>query len=394
MKVNEHQHLTYCTNIHPGESWEEVFEQLKNNIPEIKRKISPLKSFGIGLRLSGLASKEIMENNQLSIFIKWLKDNDLYVFTMNGFPYGGFHRQRVKDAVHKPDWSTAERLDYTCRLAAILSMLPGDDIERGISTSPISYKHWYESVFDKDYVMLTGSNQMIDLVKYLLIIKENTGKLIHIDIEPEPDGLIENSDEMIDFYNNWLLPAAKEHFDDAETVIRDHVRVCYDVCHFAVAYEDPATVIQKFQDHDIKIGKIQISAALKMDLPTQISEREKVKAVLQPFEESTYLHQVIQKNVDGSFEQFPDLPFALEMLNNPDAVQWRTHFHVPIYKESYGNIKSTQEDIVEVLRLNKMNPFTNHLEVETYTWEVLPVEERLEIKESIVRELEWVIGKI
>jgi hypothetical protein len=41
-------HLTYCTNIHTGESWQNHFYQINKNFPEIKKQLSPQKSMGIG----------------------------------------------------------------------------------------------------------------------------------------------------------------------------------------------------------------------------------------------------------------------------------------------------------------------------------------------------------
>ncbi|HZX74484.1 MAG TPA: xylose isomerase, partial [Cyclobacteriaceae bacterium] len=138
-----HGHLTYCTNIHPGESWVDHFGALRQHIPEVKKRVSPNQPFGIGLRLSDLASRDLIKDENLSQFIQWLKTEDCYVFTMNGFPYGGFHRTKVKDHVHTPDWTTYNRVEYTIRLFDILSNLLPKGMEGGISTSPLSYRLWH-----------------------------------------------------------------------------------------------------------------------------------------------------------------------------------------------------------------------------------------------------------
>ncbi|HEX8609359.1 MAG TPA: xylose isomerase, partial [Pedobacter sp.] len=80
--------------------------------------------------------------------------------------------------------------------------------------------------------------------------------------------------------------------------------------------------------------------------------------------------------------------------DQPDVQQWRAHFHVPISIQEIGLLESTQSDIVEVLALQKANPFTNHLEVETYTWEVLPEQLKFPITQSISKELQWVIDQL
>jgi len=143
MLVTDKYHLTYCTNIHPGKDWELTFTQLQTHVPTIKAKLAPTVPFGLGLRLSNLASEELDAGENLKHFKHWLQDNDIYVFTMNGFPYGNFHNESVKDKVHAPDWTTKERVVYTKRLFRQLAYLLPEGISGGISTSPISYKHWY-----------------------------------------------------------------------------------------------------------------------------------------------------------------------------------------------------------------------------------------------------------
>ena len=117
-------HLTYCTNIHPGETWSEVKHNLKKYLPQLKTRLAPNQPFGIGLRLAAGAAQELLDGDNLSQFQTWLQEEDLYVFTLNGFPYGGFHHQRVKDKVYSPDWSKSERLDYSLKLIKILEILP------------------------------------------------------------------------------------------------------------------------------------------------------------------------------------------------------------------------------------------------------------------------------
>ena len=137
MLITPHHHLSYCTNIHPGETWEAVFQSLKAHTLPLKAQLSPDNSFGIGLRLSDQASRDILEGNKLAEFKEWLFQQDMYVFTMNGFPYGGFHRVVVKDAVHQPDWTTPERMAYTQRLFHILGqLLPEEDRGRNFNFSP------------------------------------------------------------------------------------------------------------------------------------------------------------------------------------------------------------------------------------------------------------------
>ena len=390
-------HLTYCSNIHAGETWKDHFSKLQEHIPYIKEKVSPDASFGIGLRLSNVASLELCKEENLNAFKQWLDKNDCYVFTMNGFPYGSFHHTVVKDEVHAPDWTKADRVQYTIRLARILASLLPQGLDGGISTSPLSYRFWHNEDNVAE-VYQTSTMNILQVVEQMANIKNTTGKLLHLDIEPEPDGLLGESCEFIDWYQQYLLPMGRNHLsqrlsisaDEAEKVIKDHVQLCYDVCHFAICYEDHAAVLDQLKTLGIKTGKIQISAALKAGLPSGKEERELIVSSFERFNEPTYLHQVVARQKDGGLKRYADMPDAVADKENEAITEWRAHFHVPLFVENYGVLQSTQADIQKVLDLHKGASFTNHLEIETYTWEVLPEALRLPIEESIVRELQYV----
>lgn len=391
--------LTYCTNIHPGESWDDHFAALKENIPVIKKRLSPDKPFGIGLRLSQVASEALEKKENLETFKQWLEASRCYVFVINGFPYGSFHRAKVKDHVHTPDWLTQDRVLYTIRLFNILSALLPKGMEGGVSTSPLSYKRWHSDAEEERLpVVETATENVLKVVQELIRLKEANGQRLHLDIEPEPDGLIGNGPEFLAWYQQHLLPRGiqylKKHLgydkDAAIAAIKDHVQLCYDICHFAVGYEDHATIIKELALQQIKVGRIQISAALKADMAPKPADRGEVIEAFQQFNESTYLHQVVALQQDGTLKRYPDLPQALPDAKDPLTREWRSHFHVPLFVEDYGSLQSTQGDIEKVLTIHKQKPFSKFLEVETYTWEVLPEKLKLPMKDSIVREIEWV----
>ena len=402
-------HLTYCTNIHPGETWTEVENNLKQYIPSLKTRLSPDKPFGIGLRLADTAARELLEGDNLDRFQIWLQTRDLYVFTLNGFPYGGFHHRVVKDKVYAPDWCSNERLDYTLRLMEILAVLLPDNLDGGISTLPISYKPWQQNSHDRHKTLHQSSLNLAMAIARMAQIYQNTGKLLHIDLEPEPDGMLENTAEVIDFFQKWLLPIAGNWLRqklsvsqaEAESWIAEHIRVCYDTCHFAVEYEEPEDIVRRLDNAGIKIGKIQLSSAIKIDIPVQITRRKLIVKQLLPFAESTYLHQVIARYEDKQNETasstklkyYSDLSLALTHFLTTEAREWRTHFHVPIFVRNYQQFESTQEHIEKLLQLLP-DITTRHLEIETYTWEVLPPETKLDILTSIQREYQWVLSVI
>ena len=397
MKINTAFQLTYCTNIHAGANWSSTFSSIKEHVPKIKKKVSPDASFGLGLRLSNTASEELNEGANFLDFKEWLQQNDVYVFTMNGFPYGNFHDERVKDNVHAPDWTTPERLQYTKRLFVQLAELLPEGMSGGISTSPISYKYWHNSQEEKQKAFEIGAKHLAEVVLQLIAIESDTKKKLHLDIEPEPDGLIENSDEVLSFFKEYLLPIATQEItkklgitiEKAEGFIKRHITVCYDICHFSLAYEEPEYTFRKFKAAGIQIGKIQVSAALKIVF--NALDATEIWNTLSRFNEPTYLHQVTEL-VDGKVKTYNDLPIVLE--NRKDFTELRAHFHVPIFLEQFGKLYSTQDHILKVLDYLKKHTVSEHLEIETYTWDVLPVELKKDVSESIIREINWLKERV
>lgn len=391
-------HLSYCTNIHAGESWKDHFAALKENIPGIRKAVYGDQAMGIGLRLSNSASLDLQATEELEEFKEWLTANNAYVFTMNGFPYGDFHHAVVKDKVHAPDWTRRERVDYTIRLFNTLAELLPEGMEGGISTSPLSYRFWFPDKDEFQNAVLIATKNIIRIAEELIRIRQNTGVKMHLDIEPEPDGILESAAEFIDWFENMLIPLSKEILSDrlnispeeTEQLIKEHICLCYDVCHFAIGYESHSEVIELLASKGIRVGKIQISAALKADIPLNSELRSPIAAAFENYNEPTYLHQVVARKDDGFLMRYRDLPEALSDYSNPLVREWRAHFHVPVFIRELGLLQSTQEDIIEVLNIQKKKPFTDHMEVETYTWEVLPDELKAPIGESIIRELNWV----
>ena len=393
-------HLTYCTNIHPANGWEEVMANVERYGPALKQRLGPNAAFGLGLRLSSRDSCELLEGDRLQRFKELLDREGLYVAIINGFPYGPFHGEVIKSTVFAPDWREEARVQYTLRLVEILAELLPADVDGGISTCPLSYKGWVDQCDDAAWESITDN--LARVAAALVRVQQSRGQVIHLDIEPEPDGLVEHSHEVERFYRRWLLgfgaerlaallgideAAAREH-------LLEHIRVCWDTCHQAVEFEEPAEVLARFDAAGIRVGRIQVSAALKIALPSDEYERAGIRDELEPFAESTYLHQVLQRNTDGTIHHYADLPDALAAVQDPEAEEWRTHFHVPIFLNEYGRLGSTQDDILKVFRLAEERRFTRHLEIETYTWDVLPSDMKRDLLTSVSREYEWVMDAI
>ena len=386
-------HLTYCTNIHAADGWPAVFAALKQYAPALKARFSPSAPFGVGLRLSAREARELIDNG-VGPLRMFLEDHGLYVAIVNGFPHGSFHRSVVKADVYAPDWRDSERVRYTTDLIDILSVLVPDDVDGGVSTVPLSYKAWVGEGSKDDWRRMLAN--VVDVAATLVRLRDSRGVFIHLDIEPEPDCAIETTDETLSFFQNRLFTQGAIQLaavlnvdpDEARRLLADHIRVCFDCCHFSVEHEDPQHALKTIADAGIGIGRIQLSSALRVNMPAAADERRGIVERLRPFADSTYLHQVIRRN-GSSLEHFADLDQALAQ---PKAGDWRIHFHVPLFTAEYGGLGSTQDDVQRVIQAAAATGVTHHLEIETYTWDVLPARLKIDLIESIAREYEWVLG--
>lgn len=394
--------LTYCTNIHPGETWKEVRANVEQFGSELKNSLSPTKPFGIGLRLSALAAEELLQGTELDEFKSFLDTHGLYVAVLNGFPFGSFHCVAIKSAVFAPDWQDDARLQYTLNLVKILVRLVPAGGDGGISTSPLSYKPWLTPDGISTESMAKIVSNLVCTAEAMARAHQESGCLIHLDIEPEPDGLVENTQELIRFFEEQLCPAGapllaesmRISLQEANQLLLEHIRVCFDTCHMAVEYEDAAEAFRQFADRGIKIGRIQVSSALCAEFGRPDASREEVLSQLEPFVESVYLHQVIERNANGALHHYTDLGHALESAKESAASEWRIHYHVPIFTGDYGLLSSNQETNRSILAAVVRDGITSHLEIETYTWDVLPAPLKTELVPSIVREYQWVLGEL
>ena len=384
--------LTYCTNIHPGENWPDVMTSLKHHLPRVKVAVAPTKPFGVGLRLSAEAAATLHAPGELAAFRNFLAAEDLFVFTINGFPYGAFHGQRVKEAVYQPDWRDERRLAYTNQLADILvELLPVSGFG-SISTVPGTFK-----ALGKGAETLMAE-MMLRHAAHLIGLHQAHGKTIALALEPEPCCFLETIEESVRFFEDHLFsPGAAGRIaeltglavGEAEAALRRHLGLCYDVCHAAVEFENAGESISALRAAGIPIQKLQLSAALRLTPgPSQLE-------ALNAFAEGTYLHQVVTRAAGGTLTRYVDLPDALAQASASPAEEWRVHFHVPIFEADIEPLGTTQDFLAEILALHRDTPISPHLEVETYTWDVLPPALRgMPVDEAIARELQWVKARL
>ena len=348
-------HLTYCTNIHPGETWDEVRANLERHVRRVKAAVAPDRPFGVGLRLSAQAAETLARPAELEEFRGFLRDSGFYVFTINGFPYGPFHGTRVKEEVYLPDWLDDARLQYSDRLAELLAALLPEEpgLEGTVSTVPGAYKGRVRGAADASRM----AELMIRHAAGLHRLWERTGKLVSLALEPEPCCHMETVDETVRFFEAQLFRGAGRdrvrpaRRPAAAASARPPCGATWACASTPVTWRSSSRTRRRGSRRcagaGIRVGKVQVSAGLRVALDP--GNRALLDA-LRPFAEGVYLHQVVERR-DGRLTRYLDLPEALEAVarDGGGPREWRIHFHVPLFREELGRFASTQDYLRGVL---------------------------------------------
>jgi hypothetical protein len=380
VKLNAGLHLAYCTNVHRGETWAETFAALETHTLPVRRRVAPGRPYAIGLRLGQRAAAELANPATLLTFHRWLDRHDCYVFTINGFPYGSFHGTRVKEQVYAPDWSTPERLAYTQHLFDLLVQLLPDGVSGSVSTVPGSFKGFIAAEPERKQAIFAN---LTTCGRHLAALAEKTGRDLHLGLEPEPLCLLETSAETVAFFDAWRAS------DRAVEPLLRHIGVNYDCCHPAVQFESAAAALDRISAAGIRLSKLHLSSALR------VRPDAEGRAALAAFVEPVYLHQVAVGSGGNVRRRYVDLPEALASSDAESAAageEWRVHFHVPLHASPGAPFGDTRDHLIAALDWLQAHPGAcEHLEMETYTWEVLPAALRLPIGEQLVREYDWTL---
>ena len=382
MRLAQGIQLAYCTNVHRGGDWTETFSSLRNDVLRVREKVAPDEPYAIGLRLGATAAKELSEGKNLSIFRDWLDRNQCYVFTINGFPYGNFHGERVKEKVYLPDWTSTDRLDYTNLLFSILEELCEEGGEGSVSTLPGSFKEFIPSGKLPPEML----ENLLACARHIEKTASRKDLDLHLGLEPEPLGFFETSEETIEFFQSL-----QDQFG-SDTGWKELLGVNYDTCHLAVEFETPQNALRQLTEAGIRISKIHLSSALKATPNPENLKR------LADFQEEVYLHQVVVAEDGEVTHRHKDLDLALRhAASSPpqNNEEWRIHFHVPLHEAPGGALEDTRDHVEGTLDILAATPsLCKHLEMETYTWEVLPEELRTgDVVEQIAREYEWSLAE-
>ena len=334
-------HLAYCSNVHPADDLDGVARQLERYAARVRDRLE-VDSLGVGLWVGCPALADPEAADRLAGELRRLR---LEVVTLNGFPYKGFHDPVVKHQVYRPNWADPRRRYYTLGLASLLAQLLPDDVEEGsISTLPLGWREkWGPGANDAARAALEG------VADGLEALERRTGKRIRLALEPEPGCTIETVAEASEFLAD-LAP--------------EWIGICLDACHLAVQFEDADGALSGLAEAGVPVVKAQVSSALRVDDPGSEAGRD----LLHGFDEPRFLHQV-RERVNGHVAGCDDLPAALAG-ELPGEREWRVHFHVPVHTAEHTTRHELESTVAALA--GGPAPATRHLEVETYTWSVLP----------------------
>lgn len=393
-------HLSYCMNVHPGETWAEAFAALQEFAPSLRQLLQDngfrhfsQGRFGLGLRLSAAAAATLHDSPRDCLELTTFCEREfLYPFTVNAFPYGRFHGTRVKEEVYRPDWSTPERLDYSCQCADVLAaILPADLPCGSISTVPIGYR-----TLMREEQIEEAEQQLCRLVRHLHRLEAKTGKCIRFALEPEPACVLDTIPSILEFFARFYargpeklaalsgLPAS----GSTAGLLRRHLGLCLDTCHHAVQFEDPGACLRAFAGAAIPVVKVHLSAAPIL----AASDRDAAAA----FAEPVYLHQTFWQTSHGRIAAAADLPEALAAdASSPPVGELRTHFHIPLSLPDRPGLRSTACALTPDFFRALAKAGVEHAEIETYTFAVLPPAlRRLSLTQALAADLLWADSRL
>jgi sugar phosphate isomerase/epimerase len=389
-------HLTYSTLVHPADDWDQIWQSLNTYVPKVKERFAGNKRFGVSLRLSAKSAETLANSKaERDKLRKFLDDRNMYLYTVNAFVYGHFKGELVKEQVYEPDWRSEERTQYTMNVASVVADVAPKDVLPSIQTSPLGFKPRVTG----PEVVESYTNNVLRVAKHLVELEAKTGVTVTLGLEPEPYCFLETTDETVDYFTNHLYAGKSvEKFAkisglpiaEAIAALRRHVGIVYDICHLAVEYEDITQSLQKLVDAGVPIVKLQEAAAL------HIPEVNKAAVdTLKRYSKTIYLTQTIEKK-DGKLTKYLNVDDAIAAWEkSPSPREWRTHIHVPVFLDDLGQFRTTRFAIADALKFHKQKPLSRHLEVETYTWDMLPDSLKTgDIVEYVCRELEWVRGQL
>lgn len=392
------EHLAYSTLVHPGDTWSEMRDSLMTYAPAVKRRVSPDTSYAVSLRLSASSAQTLTDNpGERERLRVWLDENDMYVYTVNAFPYGPFKGRVVMEEVYEPDWSDPDRVRYTCQVADILAEVCPSHVSPSIQTSPLAFRPKVLTTADR----ATLTENVLTVVAHLVDLERRTGRRVKLALEPEPACFLETTPETVDWFREdvWSSTGTETlcrltglPVSEVAGLVRRHLGVVFDICHQSVQFEDIARSLELLSEAGVPVFKLQAAAALRVPDVT-----DSAVDALEAFTDTIYLSQTTERR-EGRLTRFLHLADAIRAWRADPAGgprEWRTHFHVPIFLDDLDGLSTTRAGIVAALEVHARTPLSDHLEIETYTWDVLPAHlKNGDIVDYVSRELEWIRAEL
>src|SRR3954452_24366485 len=196
-------HLTYSTLVHPGDTWEDMWTSLTTYVPQVQKRVCPTAPFGVSLRLSNASASTLVKSKPERDKLKsFLADHNMYLYTVNAFPYGPFKNQVVKEQVYEPDWRSEERTQYTMNVAEILADVVPESISPSIQSAPLGFK---PNVTGKA-VIDSYTEHVMRVAARLIDLEKRTGRTVTLALEPEPFCFLDTTYETVDYFTSHLYP--------------------------------------------------------------------------------------------------------------------------------------------------------------------------------------------
>ncbi len=370
--------LTYCGNVHAAADLDAWLLTLARFAAPVAAAAGAARPFPLGVWWPAEVAARLAADARARERVRAeLAAHGLQIATLNVFPQADFHGARVKERVYRPDWGTPARLAFTLDAARAAAALSPPGTVLPLSTLPLGFG-------GGDLVAMRSN--LARAAFALADLEAETGVQCVLALEPEPACLVETVAEAI----ACVQAVRAEH---GEVAVQRHLGVCLDLCHLAVMHEDPLMALAAAAAAGVPVAKIQVSACLEARGEAGL---DRLLDPAQRWDEPRYLHQTTGLLPSGARIHALDLDEVRARRSEFAAASVvRTHFHVPVFWDDEGPLGSTRATLTAALRaMGSMRlPL---LEVETYTWHVLPgfSGKDEDLIAGLAREVSFVRGQI
>lgn len=388
-------HIAHVGMMNPVTSFADIESTIRESLAPINSAINDESPVAVSLRLSQAAlSDEALSAESLQTL---LAANNLELWGISAVSISG----GTKEQVHQPDWRAEERLGFMFPATNLAATFATPEQEIGITTNALSHRRWVDVDMPGNWAALTLN--VIRMVQHLAGIRDRTGITLHMDLEPEPGSVLRDTADVVTFFTKWLLPRGGAMLSDrmslgegsASEIILRHVRVALDTAHAAVVWDDASSSLDAFAEVGIRIGRLQVSSALEVDVPSDVESQKVLAEHLSQFSSPTLLQQVVAQKHGEIVQRYDDLPDAIAAMSESADQTWRIHTHAPLLADRYGGFTSTRQEAATWLReISARGIDIGMIELRSANWDVVPHDDRASLEAMIMEEADWVREQI